>query len=99
MRKKKNLVPCPPLVRGQFDGVSSNWGKTNFAFHEHLVRLGIMPQVSVVRNPVASTHEDVDGLFADLGTFLTPRTWYTLTGPGGVRDLILQCFQRRVRMP
>lgn len=67
VRKKKNLVPCPPLVRGQFDGVSSNWGKTNFAFHEHLVRLGIMPQVSVVRNPVASTHEDVDGLFAREG--------------------------------
>jgi hypothetical protein len=39
----------PPEVPTQLDGVSNNWGKTNFGFNDHLVRQGILASVKVAR--------------------------------------------------
>ena len=50
LRAAKGLGPhVPPEVRTQLDGVSNNWGKTNFGFNDHLVRQGILASVKVAR--------------------------------------------------
>ena len=65
-RKAKGLPEhLPPHSRWQVDGVSTNWGKTVFAHIENLIKQRVLGESSdVVRNPVGSTHEDVDALFA-----------------------------------
>lgn len=65
-RKAKGLPEhLPPNSRWQVDGVSTNWGKTVFAHIENLIKQRVLGESSdVVRNPVGSTHEDVDALFA-----------------------------------
>ena len=66
VRKDKGLPEhLPPNSRWQVDGVSTNWGKVVFAHIEHLIKQRVLGDASnVARNPVGSTHEDVDALFA-----------------------------------
>ena len=50
LRAAKGPGPhAPPEVHTQLDGVSTNWGKTNFGFNDHLVRQGILASVKVAR--------------------------------------------------
>jgi hypothetical protein len=54
----------PPNMRIQLDGVSSNWGSTVFAHVANMQHKRIIGHnADVVRNPVGSTHEDIDALF------------------------------------
>jgi hypothetical protein len=72
VRQDKGLsAHLPPNSRFQVDGVSTNWGKTVFAHFQHLVNKRVLGEsCDVVRNPVGSTHEDVDALFALVKTKL-----------------------------
>lgn len=63
-RSKGQPDYLPANWRSQLDGVSTNWGSTTFAHHENLHRRGVIGETAdLCRNPVGSTHEDIDALF------------------------------------
>ena len=62
VREGKGLPQyCTPQFRGQWDGVSTNWGSVSFAHIERLHNERILGcTTDVRRNKVGSTHEHVD---------------------------------------
>ena len=60
----------PTNVRVQLDGVGTNWGRITFAHITNLVKMGVLGNTVVARNPVGNTHEDIDAIFAILRNHL-----------------------------
>ena len=60
----------PTNVRVQLDGVGTNWGRITFAHITTLVKMGVLGNTVVARNPVGNTHEDIDAIFAILRNHL-----------------------------
>ena len=57
-------------MRVQLDGVGTNWGRITFAHITNLVKMGVLGNTVVARNPVGNTHEDIDAIFAILRNHL-----------------------------
>jgi len=73
--------PLPIEARFQVDGASENWCSVVFAHFELMVAHSVFQRVSVVRNPVGSTHEDIDAFFAllkEVMAFADVLTWEDL---------------------
>ena len=56
--------PLPLEARFQVDGASENWSSVVFAHFELMVARAVFHRVTVVRNQVGYTHEDIDAFFA-----------------------------------
>jgi len=92
VREGKGLPPyCTPQFRGQWDGVSTNWGSVSFAHIERLHNERILGSTTDVRrNKVGSTHEDVDGLFAIIKAYVKNKEIMT---PQELKAAILEAFR------
>ena len=97
VREGKGLPPyCTPQFRGQWDGVSTNWGSVSFAHIERLHNERILGSTTDVRrNKVGSTHEDVDGLFAIIKAYVKNKEIMT---PQELKAAILEAF-RTYKLP
>ena len=80
----------PDDCRIQLDGVGTNWGKVVFAHIENLVAKGVLGgTTNVVRNPVGSTHEDIDALFAQIRNKLINADCQSIAE---LKEVILRAF-------
>ena len=97
VREGKGLPPyCTPQFRGQWDGVSTNWGSVSFAHIERLHNERILGSTTDVRrNKVGSTHEDLDGLFSIIKAYVKNKEIMT---PQELKAAILEAF-RTYKLP
>jgi hypothetical protein len=79
-------VQCPFMVGFKPMGVV-----VTFGFMEYLVRSDAFKSLTVGRNPVGNTHEDIDGIFGNLRLFLMNKSWSSIeelrTDQGVLRGL------------
>jgi hypothetical protein len=97
VREGKGLPPHnTPQFRGQWDGVSTNWGQASFAHIENLHNKRVLgSQTNVRRNKVGSTHGDVDWLFSITKGYVKDNE---ITTPQELKAAILMAF-RTYRLP
>lgn len=92
----QRLGTLPPTINIQIDGGSENANKTLLALCELIVAMRLTQKIYLTRLPVGHTHEDIDGKFGRLWTFMRNKL---VLSPQLHSQYLQQCFGGEGRLP